>query len=837
MKGIKKKTVSILCSLSLLLGLFAVNSPLKAAAAANTITYTSSNPLVLTFSINSQYSGYWYMAGYLAPDAVQYPVGIENLYTSIYNPYTQSAMNLGTWSYPTLHSDYRGTLAVDSSFGESYYFDDNSGYMEVHYTGTIYEDTQAPTISLSGSGWSNSTVTVTADVSDSGSGVAVKKWAEGSYVASSFDSGSLGTTFTGNTFTVTKNDTYTVYAKDVAGNETSNSIYVDTIDNTPPAMTLSEYSWSAGNETVKATITDNGSGIAVQKYAGGSQTATYFTNGGTAFTGSMFTLTVNGTYTVYARDNAGNTTLKTISVSHIESSGCPAINYTSDAPFEIYYIYSVNMPSGLIYPWPNGFPQVLNYPDDIQEEMNPVFGEGGNKSILENVMSFPILQDGYRGKLTYIGIVGGAQINQFAMRIGGYVGTIYQDTTPPDIQLQESDWSQGSCSVIATIADNGSGLAVQKWAQGSQTAGYFASSGNTLSGPSFLVTANGIYTVYAKDQAGNEAVKTITVDHIDNAAPAIILTPQSSWGKANTIIATISDSQSGLSLTKWAEGNQSVAYFSSNGTAFTGSSITVQTNDIYTFYAADSVGNKAVNTVTVNHVDTTAPAVSCNLSPNSTTSGNVTVSISASDSQSGVSSIKLPDGSIVNGTSASYVVTSNGAYSFVITDAAGNQVTFPAAVSNIVKMISVTHPVDLAYSIDPNHTPVITAPDLPITNNSDVPVSVSVGSFAATSGGSLTLRDVSPDKYANWDALTRAQTESDIALGLQVKENTTGTDTWESIYVKSPLYAASTQNESYVMGILNAHGIGHLDLSGKCGLAWDAANTAEHKLVLVFQLI
>lgn len=232
--------------------------------------------------------------------------------------------------------------------------------------------------------------------------------------------------------------------------------------------------------------------------------------------------------------------------------------------------------------------------------------------------------------------------------------------------------------------------------------------------------------------------------------------------------------------------------------------------------------------------DTTPPDGSASISPSGVTSGNVTISVTATDNGSGVKSITLPSGSIVNGATASYIATNNGTYNFTLTDNDGNQKTFPVTVSNIDRMVTVTHPVSVNYSINPNSSTPFSCPDITITNNSRIKVQVSIQQFKAASGGSITLNDVSPTKYSDWSKLTAAQTKSDIAIGLKVKETSTGTSTWYSILNSSTLYAANISSKT-ALGILNPNGAsGNLSVTANCGLAWDNAYTSAHNLVLVF---
>lgn len=228
-------------------------------------------------------------------------------------------------------------------------------------------------------------------------------------------------------------------------------------------------------------------------------------------------------------------------------------------------------------------------------------------------------------------------------------------------------------------------------------------------------------------------------------------------------------------------------------------------------------------------IDTTPPSGSSTISPGGITSGSVTINVTGTDDLSGVASITTPDGTVHNESSVSYAVSDNGTYNFTITDNAGNTYILPVTVSNIDRTITVTHPVTETYTIDPN-SGTFTAPEIPITNNSLIPVKVSVQSLKAAQGGSLTLTDAEPTKYADWSKLTAEQTKSDIALALSVVP-----DGWSNVLNAGPLYAADITSTT-PLGVLAAGSTGNLSLSAKYGLAWDASYTTEHSLQLVFDV-
>ena len=88
-------------------------------------------------------------------------------------------------------------------------------------------DKTVPIVTLSQTATLEYTKTITTNVYDSESGILVKKWAKGSQSLAYF-AGS-GTVFTGTTFDVNENATYTVYTKNNAGSETIATIVVTNV--------------------------------------------------------------------------------------------------------------------------------------------------------------------------------------------------------------------------------------------------------------------------------------------------------------------------------------------------------------------------------------------------------------------------------------------------------------------------------------------------------------------------------------------------------------------------------------------------------------------------------
>lgn len=99
-----------------------------------------------------------------------------------------------------------------------------------------------------------------------------------------------------------------------------------------------------------------------------------------------------------------------------------------------------------------------------------------------------------------------------------------EDTTPPIIELTEQT-NYGITSTV-TVKTHDLGTVTQvKWMSGNQSLTTVKNSGTTIAtgqgtASSFIATANGMYTVYAVDNKGNEVIQTIEVTKV-NTAPVI----------------------------------------------------------------------------------------------------------------------------------------------------------------------------------------------------------------------------------------------------------------------------------------------------------------------------
>ena len=206
-----------------------------------------------------------------------------------------------------------------------------------------------------------------------------------------------------------------------------------------------------------------------------------------------------------------------------------------------------------------------------------------------------------------------------------------EDTTPPDIIINQENTDNENVQVSINVLDNLTNINMVKVAQGQQTIDYFENEGQELtiqkddnSAKAVInVTENGFYTVYAKDDAGNATIEvfevtTITEDpEIDDTTPPTIQTINESINENESIKVTINvtDTQSQISTIKIANGEQNVDYFENQGTTLklttddksAKATVGITENGTYTIYAEDEQGNKTIKVITITEIETPEP--------------------------------------------------------------------------------------------------------------------------------------------------------------------------------------------------------------------------------------
>ena len=190
---------------------------------------------------------------------------------------------------------------------------------------------------------------------------------------------------------------------------------------------------------------------------------------------------------------------------------------------------------------------------------------------------------------------------------------------------------------------------------------------------------------------------------------------------------------------------------------------------------------------------------------------------------------QLGDGTNVVALSPKVITQNNFT---TITDTGDVNSIIPIIGSINALTISVTHPANISYAIDPNNDYGFYTSDIQIQNNSKVPVRINIESFKSSIEGDLKFIDVLPENK-DWNNLSLEESKSYIALGLQY----VNPDEWinsEPIFI-NPVYALEINNTS--IGVLAKDTYGTLELSVRHGLAFDRRYTAKHDLVFVFSLV
>ncbi|SDD51224.1 Cadherin-like beta sandwich domain-containing protein [Paenibacillus sp. UNCCL117] len=480
------------------------------------------------------------------------------------------------------------------------------------------------------------------------------------------------------------------------------------IDGVKPNIVLTPETTSPTNGAVNVSVhaDGTGTGLASLKWAAGIRDASYFGSAGTEVTASVFTAIDNGTYTVYAADTAGNEQVETITIANIVTTKPTIVlDYSPKTPVRTGVdvtvtasVYDDGAGNGLkVLKWAAGERTAADF-------SSPTFGTdvspGG---------TFHVAANG-----TYTVYAADTAGNEQLQTIT--ITNIL--TTKPTITLDYSPKTPVRTGVDVTVTASvydhgaGNGLKVLKWAAGERTAADFSSptfGTDVAAGGTFHVAENGTYTVYAVDTAGNEQLQTITIANIVTTKPTITLdyspkTPVRT-GVDVMVMASVYGQETGneLKVLKWAAGERTAADFASPtfGTdVAAGGTFHVAANGTYTVYAADTVGNEQLQTITIANNVTAKPTITLDYSPRTPVRTGVDVTVTASvyddGAGNGLKVLKWAAGertaadfsSPAFGTDVAsggtFHVADNGTYTVYAADTAGNEQLQTVAIANIV---------------------------------------------------------------------------------------------------------------------------------------------------------
>lgn len=193
------------------------------------------------------------------------------------------------------------------------------------------KDNKSPeiTLSVSTKEATNEPVKVTVKVTDS-SQIKLVKWAKGTQKSAYFKKNGTKLSLTSKgkaSVTIEENGSYTFYAKDMAGNTRVKKLSIKNIDISKPEITIKKSTAKDTNKniTLNITVNEDGSGIHSVKYLSGIKETKDFKNSGTKLSldskgNGKITVKKNGSFTIFAKDAAGNASIKTVKVTNIDKA-------------------------------------------------------------------------------------------------------------------------------------------------------------------------------------------------------------------------------------------------------------------------------------------------------------------------------------------------------------------------------------------------------------------------------------------------------------------------------------------------------------------------------------
>ncbi|MBP1930208.1 SwmB domain-containing protein [Ammoniphilus resinae] len=622
----------------------------------------------------------------LADGQLQPTVMIQNQIATV----TQKDNDPTLWeaTYKLKDSDPEGPITYSITY------QDRAGNEGEVKSGTIDDmkfDRTAPNLTLTPAikDQTNGIVTMVVEATDSYSGIDVKKMefieeGEGDVQEEPnfdyFNKDGKGTAFTDGFFNASKKGTYYVYVRDFAGNETIEKEVISNIDKDLPGITLTASTTDPTNEKITVAVSyTKEDKIAVQKWAEGVHDPAYFTTNGNKLENKEIPSLINGTYTVYVRDLAGNESISYITIDNFDDT-LPSINLHADNTWTngrvVITTDITDNKSGI---------KVKKWAKDVKDLK--YFTNGDGTQFTEN--TFAVEEPG--AYTVYAEDKAGNTTINFV--------TVYSiEQTAPTLETSISPETQTNGKVTVTVnvydENGGSGIDIVKWAKDDHPAPYFEKYGQPLTGSSFIVTENGDYTIFVKDKAGNIALKTITINNIETDAPVIRLTQPENWTSGSVFVtAEITDNNNDIKAIKWAKGEQKASYFDKGkiGSDIKDSQFEAAENGIYTVYAIDASGNETVSTITVGKIDLTPPVITAYKSSEDPTNHRITIGVEATDSGSGVKVKKWAKGEITDpsnfvGTQFEGIlfdVNESGYYTIYVEDNVGNVALETIHVTNV----------------------------------------------------------------------------------------------------------------------------------------------------------
>jgi|GEM_PF-3992194 len=506
----------------------------------------------------------------------------------------------------------------------------------------------------------NQDVTISVNVNKLPESIKELKWAKGEQTRAYFQGGG-GQLVVSNAFTVSENDTYTVYVEDVLGRERIATIPIANIDKTAPIVT---------------GVTDGG---------GYDEPVTISFNEGTAIlNGITFTngttVELNGAYELIVTDEAGNETIVMFELKQSDyifvANGSGTVMITgyrgADTSIEIpstldgktvtaigNNAFSEKSLEDVIIP--GSIRTIGDYAFRYNNLASVTLSEGletiGKNAFLSNVITELIIPD----TVTFIDHGAFVDNNIMELTLGEnvqtiaafafYIGNIQEVTIPESVQsigmgaFQQNQIKEFTVLGNEVILDkNVVHASKPENPEQLMIRGYCGSTANEL--------ANNWGYSFQQLEADECLMITLTPSET-------VLTNEDVTVQINVV----SDSANVVALI-WAQGSRNLVDFQDedgDSNIVTDNQFTVSANGIYTVYVKDRSGNEKVEHIRIDNIDKTPPVVT------GVTSGEVydePVTISFDEGIATLNGIAFTNGATVE---------VNGEYELIVTDEAGNQ--------------------------------------------------------------------------------------------------------------------------------------------------------------------
>jgi chitodextrinase len=503
------------------------------------------------------------------------------------------------------------------------------------------------------------------------------------------------TTFTDTGLTQGTTYSYTIKAKDAAGNgSVSGATAVATTDTAPPTAPGTPV--ASGTTGVATTLTwaassDNVGVAGYEVYRGSTLVATVTS---TTFTDTGLAPGTTYSYTIKAKDAAGNgsaasvaTAVTTLDTTPPTVPGTPVASGTTGTQTTLTWTAST---------------------DNVGVTGYEVYR---GSTLVGTVTSTTFTDAGLTQGTTYSYTIKAKDAAGNGSAASGATAVTMLDTTAPTVP--GTPVASGTTGTQATLTWTGStdnvGVTGYEVYRGSTLVGTVTSSTTTFTDTGLTAGATYSYTITAKDAAGNRATSlatSVTTVAPDTTPPSVPGTPVASATAGVQTTLTWAASTDNVAVTAYDVYRGSTLVGTVTGTTFTDTGLTPATTYSYTIKAKDAAGNgsAASGATAVTTLDTIAPSVPGTPVVSGTTDTQATLTWTASTDNVGVTGYEVYRGATLLATVTSTTYTDTGltpgtTYSYTIQakDAAGNR----SAASTATSVITLALTSSTGYKISP----------------------------------------------------------------------------------------------------------------------------------------